>query len=510
MPAIANADGSPGHDDRRDAAARQGYGLRIDRRQFLQRAIAAGAGTAVIPSTMVSAQTAEPGASPYGELATEPDENGLLLPEGFTSRILAVGGETVEGTDYAWHAFPDGAATFPTDDGGWIYTCNSEVTALFAPDQGGVSAIRFDADGKVVDAYRILEGSTSNCAGGPTPWGTWMSCEEPVDKRGRLWECDPTGEEEAVAHEAMGLWNREAAAVDPEGKAVYMTEDDPDGLLYRFTPTKYPDLSAGTVHAAIVDDDGAVTWGEVPDPSAESEPTHDQVDGATRFDGGEGIWYDRGSIYFTTKGDNKVHHIDLDAQRHEVIWDSDPDADGKEGAVLSGVDNITVDHETGDLFVAEDGGNMEVVIISADGAVAPFARVAEDHTGSEITGPCLSPDRTRLYFSSQRGPSPKMLKEVIPGAGFDTRNAGITYEVTGPFRTAEATPGSPTTTLAKASPSSSGTTSDDDEGSSTSAPVVIGGVVLLAAAGAGATLALRRRRPAAGDAPIDEGPTPEA
>ncbi|HWJ97195.1 MAG TPA: alkaline phosphatase PhoX [Acidimicrobiales bacterium] len=494
----------------------QGYGAAIDRRQFLQRAIVAGAGAAVIPSAMVSAQPATPGAGPYGGLAAEPDENGLHLPEGFTSRILAVGGETVAGTGYTWHAFPDGAATFATDDGGWIYACNSEVTAVFAPDQGGVSAIRFDADGEVVDAYRILEGSTSNCAGGLTPWGTWLSCEEPVDKRGRLWECDPTGEQEAVAHEAMGLWNREAAAVDPERKAVYMTEDDPEGLLYRYTPAAYPDLSNGDVHAAVVADNGAVTWAEVPDPSASSKPTKAQVDGATTFNGAEGIWYDRGSIYFTSKGDNKVHHIDLATQRYEVIWDSDPASEGKEGAVLSGVDNITVDHATGDLFVAEDGGNMEVVLISADGTVAPFARVAEDPTGSEITGPCLSPDRTRLYFSSQRGPSPKMLKEVIPGCTFDARNAGITYEITGPFRTAAAEPEPVATTIAKANPSgapNSSAGSDSGEGESTSAPVVIGGIALVAAAGVGATIALRRRRGASGSPatpPADEDAAPGA
>ncbi|MCU1369655.1 MAG: translocation protein TolB [Ilumatobacteraceae bacterium] len=459
---------------------------------------------------MVSAQSATPGPSPYGELATEPDENGLLLPAGFTSRVVAIGGEAVEGTDHAWHAFPDGAATFPADDGGWIYACNSEVTAAFAADQGGVSAIRFDRDGKVTDAYRILSGSTSNCAGGPTPWGTWMSCEEPVDKRGRLWECDPTGEKEAVAHEAMGLWNREAAAVDPEAKVVYMTEDDPAGLLYRYTPTAYPDLSEGAVHAAVVAGDGAVTWAEVPDPSAASKPTKDQVAGATTFNGGEGIWFDRGSIYFTSKGDNKVHHIDLTEERYDVIWDSDPASEGKEGAVLSGVDNITVDHATGDLFVAEDGGNLEVVIISADGTVAPFARVAEDPTGSEITGPCLSPDRSRLYFSSQRGPSPKMLKEVIPGCTFDSRNAGITYEVTGPFRKAAAEPEAPTTTLAKANPASSeggsGGSKPKDDDESTSAPVVVGGIALVAAAGIGATVALRRRRNGehAPAAPVDD------
>ena len=480
------------------------YRLAIDRRQFLQRAIAAGAGAAVIPSTMVAAQSASPGPSPYGDLATEPDANGLLLPDGFTYKVIAIGGEPVGDTEYAWHAFPDGAATFPTEDGGWIYACNSEVTDLFAPDQGGVSAIRFDADGGVVDAYPILEGSRSNCAGGPTPWGTWMSCEEPLDSKGRLWECDPTGEKEAVAHEAMGIWRREAAAVDPDGKAVYMTEDDGIGLLYRYTPTAYPDLSEGLLEAAIISTDGAVTWGEIPYPSAASEPTNSQLSGAERFNGGEGIWFHDGTVYFTSKGDNRVHAIDLAEQQYRLIWESNPDEDGVEGAVLSGVDNITVDDATGDLFVAEDGGDMELVIITPDGAVAPFLRAAENPNGSEITGPCLSPDRSRLYFSSQRESSPKGLDEIIPGCDKTAKIAGITYEITGPFRAATAEPASPTTTLAKADPSSADGGSDggsNDGGSS--APLVIGAVAVLAAAGAGATIALRRRRDHGAATPAD-------
>ena len=446
-----------------------------------------------LPMAVAGAQSASPGKSPYGPLSATPDESNLLLPEGFTSRIVAVAGEPVGDSDFTWLAFPDGAATFPTDDGGWILACNSEVTAVFANDAAGVGAIRFDAQGTVTDAYPILEGSSSNCAGGPTPWGTWMSCEEPLDMKGRLWECDPTGEKDPVVHEAMGLWRREAAAVDPEGKAVYMTEDDGIGLLYRYTPTEYPDLSSGLLEAALIDGDANVTWSEVTDPSASEKPTNLQVQGAKRFNGGEGLWYHQGWIYFTTKGDHSVHAIDLAEMRYELIWEGDPDGLGIEGAVLSGVDNITVDDQTGDLFVAEDGGNLEVVIITPEGAVAPFARVGEGHEGSEVTGPCFNPDRTRMYFSSQRGPTPRSLGEIIPGAQGDAKIGGITYEVSGPFRTVKAPDdATPATTLAQAQESTTTSGSDDDS----PLPLVIGGAAVAAAAVAGGVVALRRRRDA--------------
>ncbi|HRW36925.1 MAG: DUF839 domain-containing protein [Acidimicrobiales bacterium] len=436
------------------------------------------------------AQPAEPGASPYGPLADAPDEQGLLLPAGFTSRVIAVAGEPVGATDHRWHAFPDGAACFPADDGGWIYACNSEVTAAHTTEAaGGVGAVRFDAAGEIVDAYPILEGSTANCAGGPTPWGTWLSCEEALDGKGRVWECDPAGRDEAVAHLAMGLWRREAAAVDPDGEAVYLTEDEPDGLLYRFTPTAYPALDEGRLEAAVVADDGTLSWQEVPDPSAAERPTRQQVPGATTFAGGEGIWHHDGTIVFTTKGDDRVHRIDLAAQTHEVIWDGDPEALGVEGAVLSGVDNITVDPESGDLFVAEDGGNLELVVISAEGTVAPFLRiVGEGHEGSEVTGPCFSPDRTRLYVSSQRGPTPRRLDEIIPASTLTSANGGITWEITGPFRT---TGPAPTTSSSASEADDAGEPGGGDDGVDV-VPFVVGGVGI--AAIVGGALAVRRRR----------------
>lgn len=100
------------------------------------------------------AAPARRGRSPYGPLGP-PDLNGVRLPEGFRSRIVARGGSPVLGTGYRWHIFPDGASTFRTRDGGWILVSNSEVpTAVDVPGpitgnpgDGGASALRFDAEG---------------------------------------------------------------------------------------------------------------------------------------------------------------------------------------------------------------------------------------------------------------------------------------------------------------------------------------------------------------------------
>jgi LPXTG-motif cell wall-anchored protein len=362
------------------------------------------------------AASARPGPSPFGPLADTPDENGLLLPEGFTSRVIARSREPVPGTTYVWPAFPDGAATFPTPDGGWIHVVNSEV-----PGGGGVSAVRFEPDGTIADAYSILTGTSLNCAGGPTPWGTWLSCEEyDLTPRlpgvaGMVWECDPTRPGQGVARPAMGRFSHEAAAVDPVGKRVYLTEDQPDGRFYRFTPKAYPDLSAGLLEFAAVDGTGRVRWIPVPDPSATTAPTRAQVPESTPFKGGEGCWYDAGHVYFATKGDNRIWDHDIAAQRISVLYDAAALGDA---APLTGVDNVTVSPD-GHIFVAEDGGNMEINVITPDGVVAPILRYPGNEE-SEITGPVFDPSGTRLYFSSQRGPSPS--------------GVGITFEVTGPFR----------------------------------------------------------------------------
>jgi secreted PhoX family phosphatase len=393
---------------------------RISRRKLIvSGALAAGAlagSPRLLRETL--AAPARAGVGPYGPLGP-PDANGLMLPPGFRSREIARGLSNVAG--YPWPVFPDGQATFETADGGWILVTNSES---LAPTGAGTSAIRFRPDGALARAYRILAGTNANCAGGPTPWGTWLSCEEHAS--GLAWECDPAGVLPAQPRPALGVFSHEAAAVEPAGGHVYLTEDEPDGGLYRFTPTAYPSLAEGLLEVAVVAADGTVTWREVPNPTPTpfETPTRRQVPEMTRFDGGEGIWHDGGILYFTTKGDKRVWAYDAGAATLEVVYDHAlaPDAS------LDAVDNVTVS-AAGEIFVCEDGGNMEIGLITPEREVSPFLRFTgpahpvEGEYKSEVCGVVFDPSGTRMYCTSQRA-HPQSASAPGPGA---------VYEISGPF-----------------------------------------------------------------------------
>ncbi len=179
-------------------------------------------------------------------------------------------------------------------------------------------------------------------------------------------------------------------------------------------PTEGVLWTDGTLEVAEVQGgaEGPVVWHRVPDPSAATTPTHLQVPTSTAFNRGEGMAYRDGIVYFSTTGDNRVWAYDIVLQTLSLLYDGD----ALSAPELTGVDNVAA-AANGDILVAEDGGDMQIVAVAPDGQVRPIVQVV-DHAFSEVTGPAFDPSGTRLYFSSQRGRSGNLTD-------------GVTYEISG-------------------------------------------------------------------------------
>ncbi len=284
------------------------------RREFIASG-ALAAGALLYPGGLrrALAAPARAGASPYGPLVG-PDANGLMLPQGFT-----LAPDSPQPRDGARHLLP--VPGLPRRAGDLPH----RRRRLDPRDQLGVPRA------PPAPAPR-------RCASAPTarwsmPTGSWATRTRtaPAGRRrgargcpARRWTAGWSGSATRPAcwprsaRPALGVFNHEAAAVDPVGGRLYLTEDEGDGRFYRFTPRAYPSLADGVLEVAVVGPDARVSWRRLPDPTtAESGvPTRAQVPGATRFRGGEGIWYARDVLYFTTKGDRKVWAYDARERAH--------------------------------------------------------------------------------------------------------------------------------------------------------------------------------------------------
>jgi hypothetical protein len=433
----------------------------ITRRRFLVSAL--GAATLSAPFAALQARAAagggRPAASPdYGPLAPVRDATTglplLSLPKGF------------EYVSYGWTGdhMSDGLTTPSSHDGMAAFRFgdvvhlvrNHErgngvgafVAAPYTYDPqsgGGTSNVLFDPDGgRWLDSYASLAGTVRNCAGGPTPWRTWLSCEETflTDTRphGYVFEVPADGKSNARPLPGLGRFSHEALAIDPATGIVYLTEDRGDSRFYRFVPSTPGNLAtgghleammlAGTTDTALAGagDEWAVSWVPIdqPDPATDTVRAEAAAKGAPRIVRGEGCWYGQGLIYLSATsggaaGEGQVFALDPAGQMFACVFAS-PSA-----AVLDNPDNITVSPRGG-IVLCEDGDNPVQSLhgLTPDGDIFRFAEnhvvlagerngIVGNFSGSEWAGATFEPNNGNWLFVNIQTP-------------------GITFAITGPWR----------------------------------------------------------------------------
>ena len=463
---------------------------KVSRRTWLVSAAAASSGFYGLQQYMTRQRRIRAlRAEGYGPLVA--DRKGRLdLPAGFSYRIIGWSGMTMD-DGLCLPEEPDGMGAFPGPDGLTLLVRNHEVDpdgrGPWGPQQrllghvdadrlydqgrgktpgcGGTTTVVYDTRRQqVVRQFLSLAGTWHNCAGGPTPWNTWISCEETVAQAGVNWdqmvplfadqnhgynfEVPATIQPQltpAIPLTAMGRFNHEAVAFDIASGAVYQTEDRDDGLFYRFLPNQPGELQAGgkLQALALVDHSGADTrnWHALATEFRLGEPHRvkwidlERIDspqddlryrgrgqGAACFARGEGLWATPGACYFACSSGG--------AEKKGQIWCYRPSArEGTSGEaaepgqlelfvetnaseLLEAADNITVT-PWGDLLLCEDRGGevIRLVGVTPAGKLYTFAH---NHVRAEFAGATFSPDGSTLFVNLQE--------------------AGLTLAITGPWQ----------------------------------------------------------------------------
>ena len=437
------------------------------RRLFIKNATAISLGFTGLHTLLGCANNFTPRISP--NLVADPN-NILALPEGFSYQIISRAGQAMS-DGFVLPARPDGMATFSGDDGLTILIRNHEIDTtpntgpfgnnneqlpmidasllydagnMEAPALGGTTTLVYDTQKQVVvREFLSLVGTRRNCAGGPTPWNSWITCEETTVRAGGNVEQDhgynfevPATMNPTIAPptplKAMGRFNHEAVAVDPTSGIVYQTEDRHDGLIYRYIPDVPGTLAAGgTLQALTIIDQPSLdtrNWeDDVPGVTTGQQLAVRWIDleeidapeddlrmrgfdrGAARFARGEGMWYGEGTIFFacTNGGSEKKGQIWKYTPGPAEATDAESQNPGtlelfiepNDGAIVENADNLTV-APWGDLIVCEDGdGTQNLLRVTPQGQVIRFG--TNMVSTSEFAGSTFSPDGSTLFVNIQ-------------------------------------------------------------------------------------------------------------
>jgi secreted PhoX family phosphatase len=447
------------------------------RRQILSRTGASVAGIAFSGALgeLFAGSAAASERAGYGPLI--PDPAGLLdLPEGFRYKVLSRQGDRLRSGEGPVPSNHDGMGAFAGRRGrvhlvrnhenrvtGKIGVPTVEGLTYDPAAKGGCTALELDGRNNVLGERVAIAGTAVNCAGGHTPWGTWLTCEETEDKAGTngytkdhgfIFEVDGADPRRtgAVPLTAMGRFQHEAIAVDPRSGIVYETEDafqKPFGLFYRFLPEKplggHGSLRAGGALEAmrvpgvpdlsVIQETGArfdgVEWVPVPDPLAVETPIRLQdfgPKGITHAQKLEGCYWGGGAVYFVS---SFARAKDGSAATHfGQVWKYEPHRRRLTLVVVFGPstdiqlpgespDNICL-APSGGLMVSEDGGGAQHVYgVSRKGEVYAVARGAQNigtpdaPEWGEFAGVTFSPDGQTMYVNCY--------------------SPGTTFAVTGPW-----------------------------------------------------------------------------
>lgn len=453
--------------------------MKSNRRNFLASA-AASISSASIAATLGKFNHVQAGqvsksdqASPYGPIKPTRDLTTglplLKLPAGFSYMTYGWTGQVMS----------DGRKTPGAHDGTGVIADNNGILTLcrnhelggvkesFAEAQntydpkapGGTTNLTFDSGaGKFTGSQASLSGTIRNCAGGVTPWGTWLTCEETLNgpegtsdpvfpkTHGWIYEVPADGKGNPEPLKDMGRFVHEAIAVDPNTSMVYETEDRGTSGLYRFTPNtkeklhdggtlemlkvpNNPDLSKGVKPGAVF---GDLEWVKIDDPELPHTSMTDnslgvymqgRQKGGTNFNRLEGIWYYGGSMFFdsTSGGDAKagqIWELNIADNTLRLVFES------PSKQVLNMPDNMAVSSRGG-IIICEDCGITTLQTpegikryyprlhaLSPEGEIhifaennskidKPYSGISGDYRGSEWTGANFSPDGKWLFANIQ-------------------------------------------------------------------------------------------------------------